>query len=422
MLRPLLLASSVIAAARGHANMVIPTSRNAFDGTLPEFIGGKAVGTACTCANGQECDMGVREMGGQGQPCLWWSQACSIGCDYCLTDPRHPDNNGTIPTTAITGNAPHADKAGFRKAYCDKPAEPVLPKPYWTMNIHATDGAVDDSYRYNPWRAPGTAPVVDPCGQAGGKFLQAPMGGDSEFTTVLVHGKNWSMGDMGSTLPPTIGPLPQWVAGADVQVAWGMRFNHGGGYQYRLCPADSPLTEECFQQHPLDFVRGSQAIMWNNGSSRPIPAMYVDDTVCPVVPAGSTWARSPVPRINTDNDGLAFEGNCTTGGERREWWSAAKKDCEQFPNPCPDIDEDWFKCDDGYEQGGCDAAGNNDHWGYCSGDWTLGMVADRVVVPKELPPGKYVVGWRLDCEETAQIWQNCADVEVVAPPVEMAAA
>ena len=33
---------------------------------------------------------------------------------------------------------------------------------------------------------------------------------------------------------------------------------------------------------------------------------------------------------------------------------------------------------------------------------------------KGLKPGKYVLGWRYDCEETAQVWQNCADVKVVA--------
>eukprot|EP01045_Picozoa_sp_COSAG04_P009429 COSAG04_NODE_544_length_12827_cov_262.923421_5_plen_69_part_00 len=38
------------------------------------------------------------------------------------------------------------------------------------------------------------------------------------------------------------------------------------------------------------------------------------------------------------------------------------------------------------------------------GDWTLGMVADKVVVPKGTKPGRYVLSWRMDCEETAQIW------------------
>ena len=31
----------------------------------------------------------------------------------------------------------------------------------WTMNIDAVEGAEEDSYRFNPWRAPGYAPVVD---------------------------------------------------------------------------------------------------------------------------------------------------------------------------------------------------------------------------------------------------------------------
>ena len=73
---------------------------------------------------------------------LRWSQGCSIGCNYCLTDSRHPWNNGTIRTKPITGNPPHSDKAGFRVSYCDKPStKSVLPKAYWTMNIHAEDGS-----------------------------------------------------------------------------------------------------------------------------------------------------------------------------------------------------------------------------------------------------------------------------------------
>lgn len=28
------------------------------------------------------------------------------------------------------------------------------------------------------------------------------------------------------------------------EVAWGIAANHGGGYQYRLCPADKDPTEE----------------------------------------------------------------------------------------------------------------------------------------------------------------------------------
>jgi hypothetical protein len=39
---------------------------------------------------------------------------------------------------------------------------------------------------------------------------------------------------------------------------------------------------------------------------------------------------------------------------------------------------------------------------------------DYVKVPSELPPGKYILGFRYDCEATAQVWSNCADIELVA--------
>jgi hypothetical protein len=33
-----------------------------------------------------------------------------------------------------------------------------------------------------------------------------------------------------------------------------------------------------------------------------------------------------------------------------------------------------------------------------------------VKVPTDLAPGKYVLGFRYDCESTAQVWSNCADI------------
>ena len=48
--------------------------------------------------------------------------------------------------------------------------------------------------------------------------------------------------------------------------------------------------------------------MWNNGTLLPIDGMFVDDSVAAVVPKGSTWARNPIPRIHTDNVGMAWEG------------------------------------------------------------------------------------------------------------------
>jgi hypothetical protein len=35
-------------------------------------------------------------------------------------------------------------------------------------------------------------------------------------------------------------------------------------------------------------------------------------------------------------------------------------------------------------------------------------------VPQNLKPGEYTLNWRWDCEQSSQIWENCADVTVVA--------
>ena len=106
---------------------------------------------------------------------------------------------------------------------------------------------------------------------AGGKGPTQNIGGDSSFTTTPLA----TMGDRGSA---QLKPTPEanrthWKAGTSVEVAWGIRYNHGGGYQCkcthaiptagllsrettcrllacsdRLCPAGQPLTEDCMQK------------------------------------------------------------------------------------------------------------------------------------------------------------------------------
>ena len=39
-----------------------------------------------------------------------------------------------------------------------------------TADTQAECGGAEDIYYYSPWRAPGAAPVIDPCGAAGGRF------------------------------------------------------------------------------------------------------------------------------------------------------------------------------------------------------------------------------------------------------------
>ena len=63
------------------------------------------------------------------------------------------------------------------------------------MNREAEALSASDWSKYNPWRAPGSAPVYDPCGRAsGGPHATS---GHGEFTNTT-HNK---IGDLGSKLP-----------------------------------------------------------------------------------------------------------------------------------------------------------------------------------------------------------------------------
>ena len=52
---------------------------------------------------------------------------------------------------------------------CDGGKKATNNKPeHRTVNRNATAGSEYDIYKHNPWRAPGSAPVMDACGLAGG--------------------------------------------------------------------------------------------------------------------------------------------------------------------------------------------------------------------------------------------------------------
>mmetsp|Transcript_78799 Transcript_78799/g.123004 ORF Transcript_78799/g.123004 Transcript_78799/m.123004 type:complete len:154 (+) Transcript_78799:3-464(+) len=137
-------------------------------------------------------------------------------------------------------------------------------------------------------------------------------------------------------------------------------------------------------------------------------AIFVDGDA--VKPKGSTWARNPIPRIWDQKTGLHNPDACPGPTTRAN----PKPGCLAFPAPCP-----WdtynttglLPCDPGTDPdllGRCDGNG----MGQCSSDWVVGVISDHVFIPSDLPAGEYVLGWRWDCEETAQIWQNCADVTI----------
>ena len=80
--------------------------------------------------------------------------------------------------------------------------------------------------------------MADACGLAGGTpwGSDAPEEGRYKNTSFAHHG-------MKGTELPELPTGVQWKIGGEAEVTWQIRNNHGGGYSYRLCPRDQPLTE-----------------------------------------------------------------------------------------------------------------------------------------------------------------------------------
>jgi len=81
-----------------------------------------------------------------------------------------------------------------------------------------------DIYKHNPWRAPGSAPVVDSCGLAGGTpwGWNMPEAGDYVNTSVAQHGS------FGSKTLPKSDARTVWKIGGEAEVIWQILANHGG--------------------------------------------------------------------------------------------------------------------------------------------------------------------------------------------------
>lgn len=166
-------------------------------------------------------------------------------------------------------------------------------------------------------------------------------------------------GKDGRTYPPTKRTVVS--AGGVLEVGWALNANHGGGTAVRLCPSDSDLSEACFQRTVL---RASRNISWiqqgsDKSSRREIPAVR---SSVGTFPAGSEWTRNPIP------------------------------DREDSPISPP--------------------LGLIGHGPF---PWNI---IDEYAIPADLPSGDWALSWRWDCEESPQIWTNCADITIVngSPP------
>ena len=166
--------------------------------------------------------------------------------------------------------------------------------------------------------------------------------------------------------------------------------NHGGGYAYRMAPADGPLTEKTFGKTPLDFV-GDSILRWGGDRSTQLAFNSSErgwETDQGTVPVGSTWRKNPIPPGLWEREGPTFNPVCTESKACIDSYTLHQGGTEAY---------DLCKCSGLGEQLS-----------------TSLEVVDRVLVPKGATPGKYVLQWRWDCEESDQVWASCSDVTIVA--------
>ena len=149
-------------------------------------------------------------------------------------------------------------------------------------------------------------------------------------------------------------PYVTWTRGQNEEVYWTTGAGHQGGYAYRLCkvPEEGAIhlvTEKCFNDGHLKFA-GDLTWIYNGLWDK--NAVYDH----------SKFEAKPLQRIT---NGTFPEGS--------EWAKVA------------------VKAD---RQGG------------------LG-IKDLVEIPADLEPGHYILSFRWDCEKTPQIWNSCANIDIV---------
>eukprot|EP01051_Picozoa_sp_SAG22_P001609 SAG22_NODE_65_length_23128_cov_51.766609_4_plen_254_part_00 len=195
---------------------------------------------------------------------------------------------------------------------CNSTSVPTLPDEFATWNIpdKATGkrpSKFGDWTAFHPWRAPGRAPVADPCGVAGAYKLPVGGGGQTPIGA--------KQGDKGSGLP--VGVVTDWKAGAVEEVGFMLGANHGGGYLYSVCPKSEPLTEKCLQGYSLHFASSNHTIRYLDGR----PDLQV--CVCVCAAAGGGGAEG------------AAAGVWGAGGAAFRAWLGTLLGCSFVPNHPP---------------------------------------------------------------------------------------
>jgi len=312
-------------------------------------------------------------------PPVWWD----IGGEIGLTPGQHCYSGSEY---SFGDAAKSGVNCMWYTNYTHIPGEPTLDP---TLRTFAN---IDPDYEWwvvtNPWMSPGSAPVVTPCGAAGGNPYGCPAGAPEGPGQDCggPYGGGFSYGPKAEDFHFQDMVTTEWVSGKTALVGWGIAANHGGGYQYRLCklPEEgrSALTEECFQKTPLTYASDIQWAQYGYDTDNRTE-FRANRTSEGTFPAGSVWTKNPIPNCAGLGGGYFDPDSSCPGGL-------------QFPAPA---------------EGLLGQGANINNPSKFDFQWTI---MDEVVVPSDLVPGEYVLSFRWDCEQTPQIWNACSNIKIVS--------
>jgi hypothetical protein len=242
----------------------------------------------------------------------------------------------------------------------------------------------------------------------------------------------------GSELPK-MEPQATWKAGSEVEVGWAIEAHHGGGYSYRLAPADEPLNEASFNKMPLHAV-GPSILRWD-GDKATQKEFNATRIVEGTFPKGSQWTKNPLPGppMLWSREGPSFEPYCE---ESKDCTDTGNPWTRELPAPKPKGPEpstgcaaalgktcgkaakgeacdacalnQWSPlkaagCTEAEQVTWCTQPGHVQHWHpapgtcKCSGSPNVFAwlepnleIVDTLKIPSDTKPGKYVLNWRWD--------------------------
>jgi len=297
--------------------------------------------------------------------------------------------------------------------------------------------------RFHPWYAPGHAPVADSCGVLGGwqyknasDYYAGP--GDAHHSYDVGTGVGLNVGVPRANMPVPAGTKgtavlhsninkrmqeaqgesyrtndnPTWKVGSSQNVSWSVNANHGGGYQFRICPLEylmnETIDEDCFQA--LDFVGDTAWFNYSTpndpeGGTIPFTTKRVTDANTDgVLPKGSTWTTIGLPACS----------DCYGGGtfEYFDKSNTNKGDCDADAGYCKKPMFENELSDAGLWGYGFSSNGSPAFVDIIkNGDWEI---VDTIKVPDGIEDGDYVFSWRWDSEASPQVWTSCAVVTIEA--------